>query len=126
MARVCTQENHPLLGIMEEWNYLMTPSLRETDPTGPLLLKAYSYMVDKVELIEKDVIPFCYKIPYTSTIFTPEVDILSGFNFGKEKKCESLFFDMFEEKIRDSVCLCTDDSKVPSNESSGFCGGLLR
>lgn len=124
LSRVFTQINHPLLKILEVSNEVadvQQSALGTLCPLkDPILLRTFRSISEKMKFLEKDCIPLCYKTEFASTVFIPEVDLTTGLNFDKDSNCESLFFDIFEYEIRNSVCLYTDGSRVPGSEFSGY------
>lgn len=70
--------------------------------------------------MEKDNIPLCYKTEYATSFFLPDIDLDTGSKFDKNSNCEALFFDIFENEIKNSICIYTDVSKIPGIEYSGY------
>lgn len=108
LSRIFIQTDHPLLKVLEEWDEVADAGQNGTGTSNPIkdpiLLRTFRSISEKMKFLEKDNISLCYRTEFASTVIS-DVDLAFGLNFDKDSNCESLFFDIFEDEIRNPVCL---------------------
>lgn len=120
ISRVYSQPDHPVIPALNGLqNLLENPT--QVDLVGSsLILDSYMEVSYLSLFIESNSRPLCYNFPYSSLIFSPEINLEDGIKFDKSVNGQRLFCDIFEEELTSSHCLFTDGSRNEESDHSGF------
>lgn len=111
-TRVCMDQNHPLRKRIK--NMKTQFEIRPLHNLSTPFLKIYKAFTPFKSYAPLRHLPDCFSDRFKATFFSPEVDIISGYNIAAAENSNLTFNKTFDFELNSTKCIYTDGLKSPN------------